>query len=74
MSETLQNRVCHVCGFTMTHCISEQTFNIGNCSFTVPDVEYYVCKKCGEVIYPSSSLKRIDEVVQKFKEESHGTY
>lgn len=60
-------KVCHVCGTVMEPCEVSETFHPhGNEEIKLNGIKAYRCIGCGEVVYPSSEVGKVESFVKGF--------
>ena len=61
------NKICHLCGGIMKPCITTVSFkSLGK---EIDGIECYTCIDCGERVFSSQEVKRIESVKNIFAKE-----
>ena len=56
----LEITVCPVCGGNIKKVKEDWVGKYKGQGYVVPDLEYYICEKCGERIYPREAIRKIE--------------
>lgn len=59
---------CPVCGGKVRKIKEDWVGAYNGQTYIVPDLEYYICERCGERIYPHEAMKKIESYSPAFQE------
>ena len=68
-SINLESMMCHLCGKTMIACRVSKTITIPNrnINVTVDNLDAWKCPDCGEIVYPTSTVKKIQSIINAYR-------
>ena len=70
--ESIKNQesmMCHVCGKIMISTKVSKTITIPNrnINVTVDNLDAWKCPDCGEIVYPTSTVKKIQSIINAYR-------
>lgn len=59
-------KICHKCGGKMTSGTVNESIKVDKKEIILKGLNGYCCEVCGEIIFSSEELKKIDKIVRAF--------
>ena len=53
-------KLCHECNGVMYPCKMSKTYNVNGKYITVDNINAFKCDKCGEIVFDSEEVKRLE--------------
>ena len=57
-------KLCHECNGVMYPCKVSKTYNVNGKYITVDNINAFKCVKCGEIVFDSEEVKRLEEYIE----------